>query len=203
VAFVLPMAALGIMAVFFFANRGISEPTIETRVARYAKELRAIGAEVPMPIDPAPGLSPGSSQTARRSSWTEQPNSRLAGLKANIRTADLIARDLEHQLATKSSGCVFAKAAGDAIDKEIPPAAAATKNALSALLSGTKDRLKSLNEENNALGWVGWRGSREEEINELLLFAHDIATTTANADLAFTRLKIKATALNKVALTCR
>jgi len=197
------MAALGIMAVFFFANRGISEPTIETRVARYAKELRAIGAEVPMPIDPAPGLSPGSSQTARRSSWTEQPNSHLAGLKANIRTADSIARDLEHQLATKSSGCVFAKAAGDAIDKEIPPAATATKNALGALLAGTKDRLKSLNEENNALGWVGWRGSREEEIYELLLLAHDIAITTANADLAFSRLKVKATALNKVALTCQ
>jgi hypothetical protein len=197
------MAALGIMAVFFVANRGISEPTIETKVARYAKELKAIGAEVPMPIDPTPGLSPGGSQTARRSSWTEQPNSRLTGLKANIRAADSIARDLEHQLATKSSGCVFAKAAGDAIDKEIPPAATATKNALSALLSGTKDRLKSLNEENNALGWVGWRGSREEEIYELLLLAHNIAITTASADLAFSRLKIKATALNTVTLTCQ
>jgi hypothetical protein len=203
VAFVLPMAALGIMAVFFVANRGISEPTIETKVARYAKELRAIGAEVPMPIDPSPGLPPGGSLTAKRSSWTEQPNSRLDGLKANIRTADSIARDLEHQLATKSSGCVFAKAAGDAIDKEILPAAAATKNALSALLSGTKDRLKSLNEENNALGWVGWRGSREEKIYELLLLAHNIAITTASADLAFSRLKIKATALNTVALTCQ
>ncbi len=202
-AFVLPVAALGIMAVFFVANRGISEPTIETRVARYAKELNAIGAEVPVPMDSAPGLPPGGSLTAKRSSWTEQPNSRLAGLKANIRTADSIARDLEHQLATKSSGCVFAKAAGDAIDKEIPPAATATKNALSALLSGTKDRLKSLNEENNALGWVGWRGSREEEIYELLLLAHNITITTANADLAFSRLKVKATALNKVALTCQ
>ena len=115
----------------------------------------------------------------------------------------MIARDLEHQLATKSSGCVFAKAAGDAIDKEIPPAATATKNALGALLVGTKDRLKSLNEENNALGWVGWRGSREEEIYELLLLAHDIAITTANSDLAFSRLKVKATALNKVVLTCQ
>jgi len=197
------MAAICIMAVFFFANRVISEPTIETKVARYAKELKAIGAEVPMPIDLAPGLPPGGSLTAKQSSWTEQPNSRLAGLKANIRTAESIARDLEHQLATKSSGCVFAKAAGDAIDKEIPPAATATKNALGALLAGTKDRLKSLNEENNALGWVGWRGSREEEIYELLLLAHDIAITTANADLAFSRLKVKATALNKVALTCQ
>src|SRR5207244_9119772 len=68
---------------------------------------------------------------------------------------------------------------------------------------GTKDRLKSRNVENNALGWVGWRGSREEEMYELLLLAHDIAITTANADLAFSRLKIKATALNTVALTCR
>ncbi|TMJ93764.1 MAG: hypothetical protein E6G74_23830 [Alphaproteobacteria bacterium] len=201
--FPLLVAVVGIVVVFLFANRGISEPTVETKVARYAKELRAIGAEVPVPMDSAPGLPPGGSLTARRSSWTEQPNSRLAGLKANIRTADSIARDLEHQLATKSSGCVFAKAAGDAIDKEILPAAAATKNALSALLSGTKDRLKSLNEENNALGWVGWRGSREEEIYELLLLAHDIAITTSNSDLAFSRLKAKATALNKVALTCQ
>src|SRR6266478_5183762 len=103
------MAAIGIMAVFFFANRGISEPTVETKVARYAKELNAIGAEVPTPIYPAPGLPPGGSLTAKRSSWTEQPNSRLAGLKADIRTVEAIARDLEHQLATKSSGCDFAK----------------------------------------------------------------------------------------------
>jgi hypothetical protein len=87
--------------------------------------------------------------------------------------------------------------------KEIPLAAAATKNSLDALLSGTRDRLSNLTKENTAFGWVGWRGSREQEIQELLLFAHDIATTTANADLAFTRLKIKATALNKVALTCQ
>jgi hypothetical protein len=197
------MAAICIMAVFFFANRSISEPTIEIKVARYAKELRAIGAEVPMPIDLAPGLPPGGSRTAKRSSWTDQPNSHLAGLKANIRTADLIARDLEHQLATKSSGCVFAKAAGDAIDKEIPPAATATKNALGALLAETKDRLKNLSEENNALGWVGWRRSREEEMYELLLPAQNITITTANADLTFSRLKVKATALNKVVLTCQ
>jgi len=183
--FPLLVAVVGIVAVFLFANRGISEPTVETKVARYAKELNAIGAEMPMPMDSAPGLPPGGGLTARRSSWTEQPNSRLAGLKVNIRTAESIARDLEHQLATKSSGCVFAKAAGDAIDKEIPPAATATKNALGALLYGTKDRLKRLNEENNALGWVGWRGSREEEIYELLLLAHNITITTANPNFDY------------------
>ena len=79
----------------------------------------------------------------------------------------------------------------------------AVDDALGALLSGTKDRLKRLNEENNALGWVGWRGSREEKIYELLLLAHNIAIMTASADLAFSRLKIKATALNTVALTCQ
>src|SRR5207245_2859334 len=113
------------------------------------------------------------------------------------------AYSVTHPLLSDVSGCVFAKAAGDAIDKEIPPAATATKNALGALLSETKDRLKRLNEENNALGWVGWRGSCEEEIYELLLLAHDIAITAANADLAFSRLKVKATALNKVAPTCQ
>ena len=115
----------------------------------------------------------------------------------------MIGRDVEQQLATKSSGCIFAKAAGDAIEKEISPAAAATKNSLAALLSATNDRLSKLTKENTAFSWVGWRGSREQEIQELLLFTHDITTTTANADLAFTRLKIKATALNKVALTCQ
>jgi hypothetical protein len=53
--------------------------------------------------------------------------------------------------------------------------------------------------------WAGSRGGavREEEIYELLLLAHDIAITTANSDLAFSRLKVKATALNKVVLTCQ
>jgi hypothetical protein len=120
----------------------------------------------------------------------------------NIHTAELIARDVEQRLATKSSGCIFAKAAGDAIEREISPAAAATKNSLAALLSATNDRLSTLTKENTAFGWVGWRGSREEEINELLLFVHDIATTTANANLVFTRLKMNATALSKVVLTC-
>jgi hypothetical protein len=169
---------------------GSTEPPIETTIARYADALKAIGAGVRLPINQGPG----------------QPHDalpRLATVKENIQTAELIARDVEQQLATKASGCIFAKTAGDAIEKEILPAAAATKKSLDALLSGTKDRLSNLTKENTAFGWAGWRGSREQEIQELLLFAHDIATTTANADLAFTRLKIKATALNKVALTCQ
>jgi hypothetical protein len=40
--------------------------------------------------------------------------------------------------------------------------------------------------------------------SRVVLFAHDITTTAANPDLAFARLQLKATALNKVvALTCQ
>jgi hypothetical protein len=187
-AFALLVVAVAIVGFAALVN-GSTEPPIET-TARYADALKAIGAGVRLPINQGPG----------------QPHDalpRLATVTENIQTAELIARDVEQQLATKASGCIFAKTAGDAIEKEILPAAAATKNSLDALLSGTKDRLSNLTKENTAFGWAGWRGSREQEIQELLFFAHDIATTTANADLAFTRLKIKATALNKVALTCQ
>jgi len=188
-AFILVFVAAAIVGLAVLVNAS-TEPPVETVVAGYADALKAIGAGVRLPINQGPG----------------QPHDalpRLATVKENIQKAELIARDVEQQMATKSSGCIFAKAAGDAIEKEISPAAAATKNSLAALLSATSDRLSKLTKENTAFGWVGWRGSREQEIQELLLFAHAIATTTANADLAFTRLKIKATALNKVALTCQ
>jgi len=188
-AFTLVMVAVVIVGFSALVN-GSTEPPIETTIARYADALKAIGAGVRLPINQGPS----------------QPHDalpRLATVKENIQKAELIARDVEQQMATKSSGCIFAGASGNAIEKEISPAATATKNSLAALLSATNDRLSKLTKENTAFGWVGWRGSREQEIQELLLFAHDIATTTANADLAFTRLKIKATALNKVALTCQ
>jgi hypothetical protein len=148
--------------------------------------LKAIGAGVRLPVNQ--GL--GHPQDALP---------RLATVKEDIQTADSMARNVEQQLATRSSGCIFAKAAGDAIGKEISSAA---KNSLDALLNGTKDRLSNLTKENTTPGSVRWRGSREGEIHELLFFVHDIATTTANADLAFTRFRINATALSKVALTC-
>jgi hypothetical protein len=75
--------------------------------------------------------------------------------------------------------------------------------ALDSMFSGTRGRYENLSQENTALGWVGWRGSREREIQELVLVAHDISTTAANADLAFARLRLKVTALNQVALTCQ
>jgi hypothetical protein len=187
-AYALLVVAGVIVAVFFRAS-GSTERPVETVVARYADALQAIGAGVRVPINQGPG----------------QPQDalpRLATVKENIQTAELIARDVEQQLATKSSVCIFAKAAGDPIEKEISSAAATTKNSLAALLSATNDRLSTLTKENTAFGWDGWRGSREEEINELLLFAHDIATTTANANLAFTRLRMNTTALSKEALTC-
>jgi hypothetical protein len=124
-------------------------------------------------------------------------------VKANIQTTESIARDLEQQLATKSSGCIFAKAAGDAIDKAISPARAATQNALGALLSKTNDRIKHLTDEDKTLGWTGWKGSREEQIFELALLAHDVETTVAIADLALTRLQDNGTALNRMTAACQ
>jgi hypothetical protein len=185
----LVVAATGILAVFFFADRSSSQPTVETKVADYIHELRVIGATVPLHDDPG-------------GNWRQQAQVSLARVKANFEKAGSIARDLEQQLATKSSGCIFAKAAGDAINKEIAPARAATRNALDGLLSETKDRITSLNNDNSTLGWTGWRGSREEEIFELVLLSHDVETTAANADLAFTRLQDNGTALNRMTAAC-
>jgi hypothetical protein len=185
----LVVAATGIVGVFCFTHRGISEPTAETRIARYVQELQAIAVEVPLQIDPAPN-------------WTQQAQVSLASVKANIQTTESIARDVEQQLATKSSGCIFAKAAGDAIAKGITPARAATQNALDALLSETNDRIKHLTDEDKALGWTGWKGSREEQIFKLALLAHDVETTVAVADLALTRLQDNGTALNRMTAAC-
>jgi hypothetical protein len=72
---------------------------------------------------------------------------------------------IEQAIKSSGVGCTFAKQAADKIDEEIPPAATATENSLKALLAGTKARLAILNDENKALGWTRWRGSREEEIS--------------------------------------
>ena len=183
------VAAVGILSVFVFVNRGITEPTVESTVARYANELRAIGTEVPVPANAAPN-------------WTQLALGRLASLKASIKAAESIARDLEHGLAARSSACALANAAGDTIAKELEPARMATTKALDGLLSETKDRLKALEAENNTLGWVGWRGSREEAISGLVLLAHEIEMARTSADLAFTRLKNEAVVLSRLSVSC-
>jgi hypothetical protein len=172
------IAVVGIAVVSFFANPSISEPAI-------VNELQRIAARGPGPVN-------------SEADWT----GRLDRLKAYVQTANSIARDVEQQLATKSSGCILAKSVGGAVDKEIDPARAATRNALNGLLTETKDRIRHLTAEDAALGWNGWRGSLEEQIDELVVLAHEITTTTANADLAFTRLRNDATALNELGVTC-
>jgi hypothetical protein len=132
-----------------------------------------------------------------------KPRVNLTRLRGNVEKAASTATDLERQLATKSSGCTFVNKAAEKIDKEIPLAATATENALMVLLVETKARLRNLNDEDNALDWTGWRGSREEAISELTLLSHDIATTVANADLAFARLKNTTIALDRSSATCR
>jgi hypothetical protein len=52
------------------------------------------------------------------------------------------------------------------------------------------------------VAWIGWRGSREEQISELLVLAHAIEATTAEAGLAFYRLNDNTNALNKMSFTC-
>jgi hypothetical protein len=188
IVLVLPLvlAAGGIAGVSRFSHRVVSEPTFETTISRYADELRAIG-----------------SKTFREApSQTKEAPARLAEVKADTGKVEKIARDIEQRLATKTLGCAFAKAAADNIESEFLRAATQIDDALDRLFSETKQRHASLVEQNTALGWVGWRGSRETEIHELVLFAHAIVTTTADADLALARLQLKASVLNKLASTC-
>jgi hypothetical protein len=187
--FSLLVVAVGIPAVLFFASRIAAEPSVETKVAHSVEQLKAIAAQEPMRIDATPD-------------WTRQALTRLNDVKESVETAESIARDVERQLATESSGCIFAKTDGGAVNKEITPAWTATKNALDTLLLGTKERIKHLTDENTALGWTGWRGSREEQISELWLLAHAIEATTAEAGLAFCRLNDNTTALNKMSFAC-
>jgi hypothetical protein len=187
--FSLVVGAVGILPVLFLANRIAAEPPVEAKVARSVEQLKAIAAQEPMRVDATPD-------------WNPQARARLSDVKESVETAESIARDVERQLATKSSGCIFAKTDGGAVNKAIAPAWTATKNALDTLLSETKDRIKHITDENTALGWIGWRGSREEQISELWLLAHAIEATTADAYLAFYRLQNNATALSKVSFTC-
>jgi hypothetical protein len=170
------MSAVGLLAVSGITSRFTSEPTVETKVGYVVRDLKAIQATEPLQDDSG-------------RDWPQQAQVNLTRLNGNIEKAASIASNLERQLAIKSSGCIFAKQAADKINGEIPLAAEATENALMALLSGTKARLTSLNDENKSLGWTGWRGSREEAISELALLSHDIATTIADANLGFARLK--------------
>jgi hypothetical protein len=190
VAVPLMVSVVGLLAIAVFTGRGTSEPIIETKLGYIVGDLKAIQALEPSQDDPG-------------RDWPQYAQVSLTRLKRNVDKAASIASDLERQLATKSSGCSFAKQAADKIDEEIPLAATATRNALIMLLTGTKARLRGLNDENNTLGWVGWRGSREEEISELSLLGHDVTTTRANADLAFARLKDAMTALDKSSASCR
>ena len=144
---------VGLLAISVFTSRGTSEPTIETKLGSIIRDLKAIQAMEPLQDEPGRG-------------WPQQAQVSLTRLKGNVEKAASIASDLERQLAAKSSGCIFAKRADDRIDKEIRLAATATRNALMALLAGTKARLMSLNDENNALGWTGWRGAaRKQSLN--------------------------------------
>ena len=190
VALPLMVSVVGLLAVSVFTSRGTSEQTIETNVESIVRDLKAIQATEP--LQDYPGRV-----------WAQQAHVNLTHLKGNVEKAAAIASDLERQLAAKSSGCIFANQAAEKIDKEIPLAATATENALTVLLVGTKARLTSLKDESNALGWTGWRGSREEAISELALLGHDVAVTTANADLAFSRLKNATGGLDKASATCR
>jgi hypothetical protein len=184
------VSVVGLLAVSVFTIRGTSEPTVETKVGYMVRDLKAMEAMEPLQDDPG-------------GDWPQQAQTNLTGLKANVERAASIAGDLERQLATKSSGCTFARQAGDNIDQEIPLAATATENGLKALIAGTNARLASLNGENKSLGWTGWRGSREQAISELALFGHDVATTIANADLAFARLKNVTSGFSKASAACR
>ena len=153
-------------------------------VARYIEQLKVIGTMADEPSQP------------------HEPASRLALVKAKIEMVETIARSIEQALATKSAGCEFAQSAGNAIEKEIAAAVDATNNVLDRLFIEAEQRYDALTKENEVFGWVGWRGSREQEIQELILLGHEISITSHSTDLAFDRLRINASALSKVATTC-
>jgi hypothetical protein len=190
VAVPLVVSVAGLLAAAVFTSRVTSEPTIEAKVGYIVRDLKAMQAAEPLQDEPGQG-------------WPQQAQVSLTRLKGNIEKAASIASDFERQLTAKSSACTFAKQAADKIGKEIPLAAAATEKALKALFARTKARITDLNDENKALGWTGWRGSREEAISELALLGHDVAATAANADLAFARLKNATGGFDKVSATCR
>jgi hypothetical protein len=184
------VTVVGLLAVSGITSRFTSEPTVETKIGYIVGDLKAMQGMETLQNDPG-------------RDWPQQAQVSLTRLNGNVQKAAAIASDLERQLAARSSGCIFANQAADKIDKEIPLAAKATENALGALLAETKARLTSLNDENKSLGWTGWRGSRKEGISELAVLGHDVTTTIANADLAFTRLKNATGGLDKTSATCR
>ena len=116
---------------------GHSDPSTKAVVARYVEELKVIGTMTDKPSQP------------------HEPASRLARVKAKIEMVETIARSIEQALATKSAGCEFAQAAGDAIEKEIPAAVEATNNVLDRLFVEAEQRYDALTKENEALGWTG------------------------------------------------
>jgi hypothetical protein len=190
VALPLMVSMFGLLAISVFMSRGTSEPTVETKVGSIVRDLKAMQALEPLQDD-------------HGRDWPQQAQVSLTRLKGSVDKAVAIASDLERQLAAKSSGCIFANQAAEKIDKEIPLAATSTENALLTLLAGTQARLTSLKDENNALGWTGWRGSREAAISELAFLGHDVGTTIVNADLAFARLKNATGGLGKASATCQ
>jgi hypothetical protein len=107
--FSLLVVAVGIPAVLFFASQIAAEPRVETKVAHDVEQLKAMAAQEPMQIDAT-------------SDWTRQALTRLSDVKESVETTESIARDVERQLATKSSGCIFAKTDGGDVNKEITPA---------------------------------------------------------------------------------
>ena len=74
---------------------------------------------------------------------------------------------------------------------------------MTGLLAETMAGLTSLNDENKTLDWIGWRGSREQVISELVLLSHEVETTGANSYLVFARLKNATDGLEKASATCR
>jgi hypothetical protein len=171
-------------------DSGLRQNSVEENVSRYEMELKEIATTAPIPA----GGGEDVAQTVPRT---------LTAIKSQVATVEGIAGMAQRDLSAQASGCRFAKAAGSKMPTEIGPARAAIKRNLDALASAVGERLHRVTAENTALGWVGWRGSRQVEIYRLAVIAHDISMTAARADLAFARLKTTFAPLNRVAATCR
>lgn len=180
------LAAIGAAAIGY-RLRGNS---IEENVSRYEIELQEIATSVPIPALSGADVAQVVPQ-------------RLSAIKTQVTAVEKIARAAQRDLSAQASGCRFAKAAGSELLTEIEPARTAVKRNLDALRATVGKRMDRVTTENRALGWSGWRGSRQVEISRLIVIVHDVSMTAARADLAFARLRSTLAPLSKVAATCQ
>jgi hypothetical protein len=184
------VAALVALGLYFLGSIEGEDRPAAPPPARSADVLQKIANEPRPPAAPANG-------------WTPAAVRRLRMLDAEVDAVEAMARAAEVAMSAQSSGCRFAKTHSDPIAAEIAPARLAMSRAFDALSAGAAKRAGQLAREDARLGWVGWRGSRWVEWEQLVVLGHDLAITKTRADLAFTRLRAIIATAREVRATCQ